>query len=109
MLYSGTMVKLTIYSLPFINDNGSGLAIATRTYLDELNKSGDPPSDKLKAEFKGQVEPYMWFSNVSNMSKNLDNAWKLWDAVYAATQAAGKEVKDAKMFADTNEWLVVRR
>ncbi len=100
---------LTTNSLPFGNENGSGLAIATRTYLDELNKSGDLPSDKLKAHIKSQEDPYVWFSFVSNYSKNLANAWKLWDAVYAGTQAAGKEIKDTKIFADTNEWLAPRR
>ena len=72
---------LTCYRLPFINDNGCGLAIATRTYLDAANKEGDPPSEKIKAQIKAQESPYKWFQFVSNLSKNLDNAFKLWDAV----------------------------
>jgi Temperature dependent protein affecting M2 dsRNA replication len=72
---------LTIASLPFINDNGYGLAIATRTYLDAINKDGVQPTDKLKSQIKAQEEPYTWFQFVPNLSKNLDNAFKLWDAV----------------------------
>ena len=72
---------LTIPSLPFINDNGYGLAIATRTYLDAINKDGVQPTDKLKGQIKAQEEPYTWFQFVPNLSKNLDNAFKLWDAV----------------------------
>ena len=72
---------LTMASLPFINDNGCGLAIATRTYLDAINKDGVQPTDKLKGQIKAQEEPYTWFQFVPNLSKNLDNAFKLWDAV----------------------------
>ena len=72
---------LTITSLPFINDNGCGLAIATRTYLDAINKDGVQPTDKLKGQIKAQEDPYTWFQFVPNLSKNLDNAFKLWDAV----------------------------
>ena len=68
-------------SLPFINDNGCGLAIATRTYFDAINKDGVQPTDKLKGQIKAQEDPYKWFLFVSNLSKNLDNAFKLWDAV----------------------------
>jgi len=113
-------------SLPFINDNGCGLAIATRTYLDAINKDGVQPTDKLKGQIKAQEDPYTWFQFVPNLSKNLDNAFKLWDAVgsyssplscepanisevFAGTQAAGKEFKDSKTFSDTNEWLSSRR
>jgi hypothetical protein len=72
---------LTIASLPFINDNGYGLAVATRTYLDAINKDGVQPTDKLKGQIKAQEEPYTWFRFVPSLSKNLDNAFKLWDAV----------------------------
>ena len=67
----------------------------------------------------------MWFLFVSNLSKNLDNAFKLWDAVggvlppacevadicqiYAGTQAASKEIKDSKIFSDAHDWLHARR
>jgi hypothetical protein len=72
---------LTMTSLPFINDNGCGLAIATCTYLNAINKDGVLPTDKLKSQIKAQEDPYTWFQFVSNLSKNLDNAFKLWDAV----------------------------
>jgi hypothetical protein len=29
--------------------------------------------------------------------------------VYAGVEAAGKEVKDAKIFSETNDWLHTRR
>jgi hypothetical protein len=75
-------LTLTInHSLPFINDNGCGLAIATRTYLDAINKDGVQPTEKLKGQIKAQEDPYTWFQFVSNLSKNLDNGFKLWDAV----------------------------
>ena len=112
-------------SLPFMNDNGCGLAVATRTYLDAINKDEVQPTDKLKGQIKAQETPYFWFEHVSNLSKNLDNAFKLWDAVsvlvhplcyasdicqvYAGAKAAGKEVKDLKMFSETNEFLHPRR
>lgn len=72
---------LTTPSLPFLNDNGCGLGIATRTYLDAINKDGTQPTDKFKGQIKAQEDPYTWFQFVSNLSKNLDNAFKLWDAV----------------------------
>jgi hypothetical protein len=68
-------------SLPFLNDNGCGLGIATRTYLDAINKDGTQPTDKLKGQIKAQEDPYTWFRFVSNLTKNLDSAFKLWDAV----------------------------
>ena len=72
-------------SLPFINDNGCGLAVATRTYFDAINKDGDQPTEKLKGQIKAQEEPYTWFQFVNSLSRNLDNAFKLWDAVGDAT------------------------
>jgi hypothetical protein len=74
-------LRLTSGSLPFLNDNGCGLGIATRTYFDAINKDGTQPTDKLKGQIKAQEKPYTWFQFVSSLTKNLDNAFKLWDAV----------------------------
>ena len=108
--------------LPFINDNGCGLGIASLTYLNELTrKGGDAPSVSLKSKIKNQEQKkvradgddyeynYKLFAHVSSMPKNLEDAFKIWDAVYAGVQVAGKEAKDAKAFADADEWLKTRR
>ena len=51
------------------------------TYLNAVNKEGDVPNDQVKAQIKAQEPPYNWFPYVSNLGKNLDNVFKIWDAV----------------------------
>jgi len=94
--------------LPFVADNGSSLGIAVKSYLDALNDNqGETHLEELKEKVKSQEKPYNWFSKVENgtITKSLDTAFKLFDAVYTAVKVGGKEVKDADVFADANEWL----
>ncbi|EXJ94200.1 hypothetical protein A1O1_02593 [Capronia coronata CBS 617.96] len=96
--------------MPFASDNGSGLGIAVKTYLDAVNEEPEI-TDALKASIKQQEGKYSWFGQLKggNLTKSLDQAWKIWDTIYAASQAPGTEVKEAKLFAEANEWLSVRR
>lgn len=94
--------------LPFVADNGSSLGIAVKSYLDALNDNqGGAHLEELKEKVKSQEKPYNWFSKVESgtITKSLDTAFKLFDAVYTAVKVGGKEVKDADVFADANEWL----
>ncbi|KAJ5546330.1 hypothetical protein N7494_003915 [Penicillium frequentans] len=93
--------------LPFIDDNDCGLGIAVRTYLDDLPLQADPTSPEARAEVKSKGKE--WFQHSESFTGNLDQAFKLWDAVYKTTQAAGKELKDAKLWDDANKWLSERR
>lgn len=93
--------------LPFIDDNDCGLAIAVRTYLDDLPHHPEPTSQEARAEVKAKGKE--WFQHSDSFSGNLDMAFRLWDAVYKGTQNAGKEFKDAKLWEDANKWLAERR
>ncbi|KAL2361646.1 hypothetical protein RJZ56_005463 [Blastomyces dermatitidis] len=94
-------------SLPFIDDNNCGLGIAVRTYLDDLPQQSEPISPRVRAEVKAKGKE--WFQHSDSFSGNLDMAFTLWDAVYRASQNAGKEFKDAKLWDETNKWLTERR
>jgi Temperature dependent protein affecting M2 dsRNA replication len=75
--------RLTFTSLPLLNDNGAGLAIAVSTYLDEVNRHGKKknertPSEDTKEEVRSN---FGWLPQVPNVTKNLKSAFSLWDAV----------------------------
>ncbi|KAL2011533.1 hypothetical protein VTN00DRAFT_4251 [Thermoascus crustaceus] len=93
--------------LPFIDDNDCGLAIAVRTYLDDLPHHPEPTSQEARSEVKAKGKE--WFQHSDSFTGNLDMAFRLWDAVYKGTQNAGKEFKDAKLWDDANKWLAERR
>ncbi|RVX65906.1 hypothetical protein B0A52_10213 [Exophiala mesophila] len=100
-----------VQRLPFAGDNGSGLGIAAKTYLDAVSEDAEP-TDALKTAIKHQEGKYNWFQQLrgnGHLTKSLDQAWTLWDAIYAASQVPGTEVKEAKLFSDANEWLAIRR
>jgi len=83
MCLASAAVNVTkIDSLPFAFDNGSGLGIAVKTYLDALNEESEI-TEELKAKVKAQEEKYGWFQQVKGgtLTKSLDTAWKLWDVV----------------------------
>ncbi|KAJ5653987.1 XPG N-terminal [Penicillium lividum] len=93
--------------LPFIDDNDCGLGIAVRTYLDDLPLQADPTSPEARAEVKSKGKE--WFQHSESFTGNLDQAFKLWDAVYKGTQTAGNELKDTKLWDNANKWLSDRR
>ncbi|KAJ5783035.1 XPG N-terminal [Penicillium paradoxum] len=93
--------------LPFIDDNDCGLGIAVRTYLDDLPLQANPTSPEARSDVKAKGKE--WFQHSESFTGNLDLAFKLWDAVYAGTQGAGKEFKEAKFWDDANKWLAERR
>ncbi|KAL4748378.1 temperature dependent protein affecting M2 dsRNA replication [Aspergillus terricola var. indicus] len=93
--------------LPFIDDNDCGLGIAVRTYLDDLPLQAEPTSQEAREEVKAKGKE--WFQHSDSFTRNLERAFKLWDAVYMGSQNAGKEFKDAKTWADANKWLSDRR
>ncbi|KAJ5558555.1 XPG N-terminal, partial [Penicillium sp. DV-2018c] len=93
--------------LPFIDDNDCGLGIAVRTYLDDLPLQANPTSPEARSEVKAKGKE--WFQHSESFTGNLDLAFKLWDAVYAGTQSAGKEFKEAKFWDEANKWLAERR
>jgi hypothetical protein len=69
--------------LPFASDNGSGNGIAVKTYLDAVSEEPEI-TDTLKATIKQQEGKYNWFGQLrgsGSLTKSLDQAWKVWDAV----------------------------
>ncbi len=69
--------------LAFATDNGSGLGIAVKTYLDAVSEEPEV-TDALKASIKQQEGKYNWFHQLKgpgHLTKSLDQAWKIWDAV----------------------------
>lgn len=75
-----TEAVLILFSrLPFIDDNDCGLGIAVRTYLDDLPLQADPTSPEARAEVKSKGKE--WFQHSESFTGNLDQAFKLWDAV----------------------------
>ena len=70
-------------SLPLMANNGAGLAIAVTTYLDDVSrqarkKNEGTPSEETKEEVRSN---FGWLPRVPNVTKNLKNAFELWDAV----------------------------
>ncbi|WEW61006.1 hypothetical protein PRK78_006495 [Emydomyces testavorans] len=95
-------------SLPFIDDNDCGLGIAVRTYLDDLLQQDEPTSQSVRADVKAKGKE--WFQHSHSLVENLDMAFQLWDAVYKVSQnVPPEELKDAKIWEDTNKWLGARR
>ncbi|CRG90670.1 putative protein YlaA [Talaromyces islandicus] len=95
------------FKLPFIEDNDCGLGIAVRTYLDDLLFQPESSSPKTGEEVKARGKE--WFQHSESFEDNLDTAFALWDAVYAASQNAPNEFKDAKLWDKANKWLVSHR
>ncbi|CAG8920747.1 unnamed protein product [Penicillium salamii] len=93
--------------LPFIDDNDCGLGIAVRTYLDDLPLQANSTSPEARADVKAKGKD--WFQHSESFTGNLDLAFKLWDAVYAGTQNAGRELQETKLWDDANKWLSERR
>ena len=113
--------------LPFIDDHGSGLGIAVKTYLDAFDDEQEI-TETLKKTIKQQEGKYSWFQQLKSgggLTKSLDQAWKIWDAVsqlgrtkclnadarqmYAASQVPGADIREAKLFSEANDWLAIRR
>ena len=75
--------RLTQPRLPFAGDNGNGLGVAVKTYLDTVSEDAQI-TDALKTSIKQQEGRYNWFGQLKgggHLTKSLDQAWKLWDAV----------------------------
>ncbi|KAK5456156.1 hypothetical protein LTS15_005475 [Exophiala xenobiotica] len=97
--------------LPFIDDHGSGLGIAVKTYLDAFDDDQEI-TETLKKTIKQQEGKYSWFQQLKSgggLTKSLDQAWKIWDAMFAASQVPGADIKEAKLFSEANDWLAIRR
>ncbi|CAG8268272.1 unnamed protein product [Penicillium olsonii] len=92
--------------LPFIDDNDCGLGIAVRTYLDDLPLQANSTSPEARADVKAKGKD--WFQHSESFTGNLDLAFKLWDAVYAGTQNAGREFKESKLWEDANKYNMAR-
>ncbi len=72
-----------LFRIPFASDNGSGNGIAAKTYLDAVSEEPEV-TDALKKSIKQQEGKYSWFGQLrggSTLTKSLDQAWKVWDAV----------------------------
>ncbi|KAL1302303.1 hypothetical protein AAFC00_002718 [Neodothiora populina] len=99
------------FDLPFLLETDCALGIAVKSYLDELAGHPDPSSPEAREETKTTgVSP--WFPHAKNFVGDLEKAFKLWDAVYAAVEVAPSNVissKDKKIWEEANAWLAERR
>ncbi|KAJ9627851.1 hypothetical protein H2203_003069 [Taxawa tesnikishii (nom. ined.)] len=98
-------------SLPFLKDNDCALGVAVKSYLEEIASHADPTSQNAHNVVlnKGQSE---WFPHSINFPANLNRAFQLWDAVYAAVTVAPTSLvatKDKKLWEEVDRWLVDRR
>ncbi len=66
-------------SLPFSEENNCALAIAVKTYFDELATKPNPTSVKARDEAKSKGST--WMDHCIDFVANLDIAFRLWDAV----------------------------
>lgn len=83
-----------VIRLPFAGDNGSGLGIAVKTYLDAVNEEAQI-TESLKTSIKQQEGKYNWFGQLKgggHLTKSLDQAWKLWDAVCSTEITRDREL-----------------
>lgn len=98
------------HKIPFVADNGAGLGICVKSYLDELNLLDDKVDQEAKEEVKSQTGKYKWFTKAENgtIHKSLDSAFKLFDAVTKGLKA-GKDVKESTIFNEAQQWLTSRR
>ena len=95
-------------SLPLMDDHGAALGIMTKTYLDAL-KDDSEVTPELRDKIKKSEKPYSYFGDLkhSSLTKSLDNAWKIWDAI--SEGAKKSDSKEKKLFADIDVWLDSRR
>ncbi len=93
-----------------MDDHGAALGIMTKTYLDALKADADV-TPELKDKIKKSEKPYSYFGDLKHgsLTKSLDNAWKVWDAVSEGSKESGKDFKEQKLFADADSWLDSRR
>ncbi|KAL9131831.1 MAG: hypothetical protein Q9217_000358 [Psora testacea] len=91
--------------LPFHEIFSCGLGIATLNYLDQLETHGDPTAKETQEVTRNNAQG--WF-RYSEFDASLDDAFKLWDAVYIGVKDAGDLVKDKKLWDDTDNWLSQR-
>ncbi|GAB7354163.1 hypothetical protein MBLNU459_g4718t2 [Dothideomycetes sp. NU459] len=98
-------------SLPFLRDVDCALGIAVKSYLDELAAQDQPTSAGARASVKAKGKGE-WFPHAVDFAGDLEKAFTLWDAVYAAVVVAPNNVasaKDKKMWEEVNAWLADRR
>jgi Temperature dependent protein affecting M2 dsRNA replication/XPG I-region len=99
-----------VKSLPFTNVPSAGTAIAVKSYLEELvlaESNGDAVNDTTKTQAKESLKSI--FKQAANVSRDIERAFNLWDAVYEATKSASAKglltgsVKDD--FVSAHIWL----
>jgi len=99
------------FALPFIRDVDCALGIAVKHYLDELSATPDPSTSEAHDEVR-QKGYKMWFPHAVDYGQSLQEAFALWDVVYAAVKAAPQDLvsKNAKdEWAQVDTWLEQRR
>jgi hypothetical protein len=96
--------------LPFLEEPSNGLAILTKTCLDEINNSPANITDKdaIKAFHNGTRS---WFAYL-DLEKNVKTSYALWDAVYGGLKTAPEALfsnKDKVAWKVVDEWFEQRR
>lgn len=92
--------------MPFWNDVDCALGIAVKTYLDDFAAPGQ--SLELKREKKSIYANQLIPHNL-DFAADLDVAFQLFDAVYAAVQTLKDEVPDKSGWERANRYLTLRR
>lgn len=98
--------------LPLSSDNGAGLGLCVKIYLEALAEHATSPESmpSAKEKIKNQSE-FNYFSKLQDKSlhSSLSSAWELFDAVHAAAKVGGKEVKELAVLDHVAQWIESRR
>lgn len=100
------------FSLPFLRDADCALGIAVKHYLDELSAQSDQPPSAASRDAVKDKGAKSWFPHAEGFEASLNDAFCLWDAVYAAVKNAPEEVATKTMkqeWAEVDKWLEARR
>lgn len=107
MMLSGSAVRVRDTSeykdvagrLPFGTEPDIGLALVVKSHLDEL--SNDRRTDIKR-----------WFNHAHDIDRDLEKAWRMWDAINAGIQAADSAIVSSETkttFHNTDIWLQEKR
>ncbi|KAK9451977.1 temperature dependent protein affecting M2 dsRNA replication-domain-containing protein [Limtongia smithiae] len=98
-------------SLPYQCNPNCGLGIAMKTYLDEL--SGKPDSTDKEEQERMRAELRRQFAHSIDVVGDMNEAFRLWDAIVVAVKAAVAEglvsAADGQEFLDADAWVQQRR
>lgn len=92
--------------LPFYQEQSCALGVLTMHFLDDLCNYPNPTSESTRAEVKRKGQEWIMHGDFSG---SLDDAFRIWDAVYQGVKAAGNMLKDTSIWDEVDTWLSQRK